>query len=104
VFAPVSPDRARAVPKTRAAAERSNERGEAAASDWQRALTWAQRLKRVFAIDIEVCRRCGGKLRVIAGIEVQATIERILEHLGHTAEPVDPANPSRALPQADLSV
>jgi hypothetical protein len=31
-------------------------------------LTWAQRLKRVFAIDIEVCRRCGGKLRVIAGI------------------------------------
>ena len=25
------------------------------------ALTWAQRLKRVFSIDIEVCGRCGGR-------------------------------------------
>jgi hypothetical protein len=33
----------------------------------------------VFAIDIEVCRSCGGKLRVIASIEEHATIERILE-------------------------
>jgi hypothetical protein len=45
-----------------------NECGEAAAGDRQRRLTWAQRLKRIFAIDIEVCRRCGGKLRVIASI------------------------------------
>jgi hypothetical protein len=30
------------------------------------AMTWAQRLKRVFAIEIETCRRCGGKLEVIA--------------------------------------
>jgi hypothetical protein len=29
-------------------------------------MSWAQRLKRVFAIDIETCRQCGGKLRVIA--------------------------------------
>jgi hypothetical protein len=32
---------------------KSKECGEAAAIDRQRALTWAQRLKRVFAIDIE---------------------------------------------------
>ena len=32
-------------------------------------MTWAQRVKRVFAIDIERCRRCGGKLKVIASIE-----------------------------------
>jgi hypothetical protein len=25
-----------------------------------RAMSWAQRLRRVFAIDIEVCERCGG--------------------------------------------
>jgi hypothetical protein len=43
-------------------------------------MTWAQRLKRVFAIEIETCRRCGGKLRVIASIEDPALIERILAH------------------------
>ena len=26
-------------------------------------MTWMQRLKRVFAIDIETCQRCGGALR-----------------------------------------
>ena len=29
-------------------------------------MTWAQRLRRVFAIGIETCPECGGKLRVIA--------------------------------------
>jgi hypothetical protein len=35
------------------------------------AMTWAQRLKRVFNIDIETCGRCGGWLKVIACIEEQ---------------------------------
>jgi hypothetical protein len=88
-----SPDRARVVPKTRAAAaKRPDQRGEASASARQRALTWSQRLKRVFAIDIEVCRRCGGKLPVIVSIEEPAVIDRILEHLGCDSESVDPAN------------
>jgi hypothetical protein len=42
---------------------------------------WAQRLKRVFAIDIESCPDCGGKLRVIACIEAPPLIRRILEHV-----------------------
>jgi ribosomal protein S27E len=105
VFAPASPDRARVVPKTRAAAvSKTVESSEPSATDRQRSLSWAQRLKRVFAIDIEVCRRCGGKLGVIASIEDPPVIERILEHLGHTTEPVDPANPSRAPPQGDLLI
>jgi hypothetical protein len=99
VFAPASRDRARIMPGTRTAA--SAARGEVSVSDRQRAMSWAQRLKRVFAIDIETCRQCGGKLRVIASIEEPAVIERILDHLGHTAEPVDPAHPSRAPPQGD---
>tara|TARA_B110000305_G_scaffold209670_1_gene242813 strand:- start:60 stop:1361 length:1302 start_codon:yes stop_codon:yes gene_type:complete len=45
------------------------------------AMTWAQRLKRVFSIDIEVCGRCGGSVRVIASIEGQDVIDRILTHL-----------------------
>ena len=45
------------------------------------AMTWAQRLKRVFNIDIEVCSLCGGSVRVIACIEDQDVIDRILDHL-----------------------
>jgi hypothetical protein len=51
-------------------------------------MSWAQRLKRVFAIDIETRQQCGGRLRVIASIE----------------EPVDPAHPSRAPPKGDCLV
>jgi hypothetical protein len=105
VFAPASPDRARVVPGTRSAAgNKAKPCGEPLTTDRQRALTWAQRLKRVFAIDIEVCRRCGGRLRVIASIEDPAVIERILEHLGRDAESVDPAHPSRAPPERDLLI
>ena len=73
LFAPASPDRAQIVPKTRAAAAgKAMESNEPSAVDRQRAMSWAQRLKRVFAIDIETCRQCGGHLRVIASIEAPA--------------------------------
>jgi len=68
------------------------------------AMTWMQRLKRVFAIEIERCRGCGGKLRVIASIEDPALIERILAHgqsradRGHEGAPFAP----RAPPQSSL--
>ena len=45
------------------------------------AMTWAQRLKRVFNIDIEACNRCGGSVKVIACIEDQDVIDNILAHL-----------------------
>ena len=49
------------------------------------AMTWAQRLKRVFNInidiDIEVCDHCGGSVKVIACIEDQSVIDSILAHL-----------------------
>jgi len=44
-------------------------------------MTWAQRLKRVFGIDIETCRECGGAVKVIACIEDPTVIEKILTHL-----------------------
>ena len=44
-------------------------------------MTWAQRLKRVFNIEIETCSRCGGSVRVIACIEDQHIIDKILAHL-----------------------
>ena len=45
------------------------------------AMSWAQRLKRVFNIDVEVCGHCGGSVKVIACIEDQDVIDRILAHL-----------------------
>jgi hypothetical protein len=32
-------------------------------------MTWVQRLKRVFGIDIETCPACGVAVKVIANIE-----------------------------------
>ncbi len=32
------------------------------------AMSWAQRLKRVFHIDIETCKTCGGRVKIIACI------------------------------------
>ena len=45
-------------------------------------MTWGQRLKRVFAIEIEKCEKCGGPVRVIASIEDPDVIQKILKHLG----------------------
>ena len=65
---------------------------------------WAQRLKRVFGIDIETCRACGGSVRIIASIEDPKVIEKILTHLDAQAgEPETPRRPpSRAPPQIHL--
>jgi len=41
-------------------------------------MTWAQRLKRVFNIEIETCSECGGDVRIIASIEDPAVIKKIL--------------------------
>jgi hypothetical protein len=84
VFAPASPDRSRVVPKMRAAAEKSDERGEATTTDRQRALTWAQRLKRVFAIDIETSRprsKQHGRLRRIEPQARQSLLRLTSEQL-----------------------
>ncbi len=40
-------------------------------------MTWAQRLKRVFGIDIETCLACGGALRIIACIEDPLVTKKI---------------------------
>ena len=51
-------------------------------SDKPRApMTWMQRLKRVFMIDIETCPRCGGKLRVIVCINDPQLIRKVLGHI-----------------------
>ena len=48
-------------------------------------MSWMQRLKRVFAIDIETCPECGGTLRVISCIEDPPLIRKILGHVQQRA-------------------
>ena len=60
---------------------RASAQSERSAIERHAAMTWAQRLKRVFNIDVETCVRCGKAVRVIASIEEPALIERILEHV-----------------------
>ena len=54
-------------------------------------MTWAQRLKRVFKIEIETCAHCGGAVKVIASIEDPAVIKQILAPLERRDAPTTPA-------------
>ena len=58
------------------------------------AMSWAQRLKRAFKIDIEKCELCGGKAKAIACITDPITINKILTHLNLQA----PKNDQMLLP------
>jgi hypothetical protein len=49
------------------------------------AMSWAQRLKRVFGIDIETCPACGGAVRIIASIEDPVVIGKILAYVERAA-------------------
>ena len=62
------------------------------------AMSWAQRLKRVFSIEIEKCVTCGGKLRVIASIEDPEVIAKILTHLGLDQPPERNRSPPITMP------
>ncbi|NRB37004.1 MAG: IS91 family transposase [Pseudomonadales bacterium] len=54
-------------------------------------MSWAERLKRVFNIDIEVCNLCGGKVKIIASIKDPLVIDKILTHLGLNEDIIPPA-------------
>ena len=45
-------------------------------------MTWAQRLKRVFHIDIETCPACGGQVRIIVCIEDPVVMPKALRGAG----------------------
>jgi 23S rRNA U2552 (ribose-2'-O)-methylase RlmE/FtsJ len=64
----------------------------------------AQRLKRVFGIDIETCHQCGGVVKIIASIEDPVVITKILSHLNKKNDEIVKIflPESRAPPQASL--
>jgi hypothetical protein len=94
VFAPHSALRAQVTPAGRGKKTGVSERSPA---ERHQAMTWAQRLKRVFRIDIESCECCGGKVRIIASVEDPAVIGKILAHLEHRMQVREaPANAAAA--------
>jgi hypothetical protein len=71
----------------------------------RRAMTWAQRLKSVVNIDVETCVQCGGSVKVIACIEDQPVIDKILSHLekkGELPSTPDKLPETRAPPPVNL--
>jgi hypothetical protein len=93
-------------PQAKAGRGRGARRSEAGTPAERRAsMSWAQRLKRVFKIDIETCPACGGAMRIIACIEDPLVIEKILAHLDAKAAAAQAARPppSRAPPEARSS-
>ncbi len=73
VFAPNSKHRIEVTPARRGKGRRRNTAGEEqcpSPAERRASMTWAQRLKRVFNIDIETCSKCGGAVRVIACIRL----------------------------------
>jgi len=90
VFAPGAAHRSAIVPggvrepAVASAAETSTE----AAAATHRAVTrppnysWSYLMRRVFAIDVLACPRCGGLMKVIAAITKAETARRILDCLG----------------------
>ena len=106
VFAPNSRHRAFVTPAKRG---KGNHASAADAAQEQTppephaAMTWAQRLKRVFHIDIQTCQACGGAVRIIACIEDPVVIAQILTHLGNrSATAQAPRLPPCRAPPLDL--
>ena len=107
VFAPNSKHRMQVTPSKRGKGRKRDpeEKGQCQSPAERRvSMSWAQRLKRVFNIDIETCSKCGGAVKVIACIEDPVVIDKILTHLDKKAALAEPVvlPQSRAPPQRNL--
>jgi hypothetical protein len=60
-----------------------------------RRLSWAELMRRIFAVDVLECPRCRGRMRIVAAIDQPEVIAKILTHLGLPAR-APPARPARA--------
>jgi hypothetical protein len=97
MFAPYSKPRAAITPAGRGAGGKdAKPDAESPAAPKHVAMSWAQRLKRVFAIEIDTCVRCQGRLGVIASLEQPEVIARILAHRERSLEMAEPKHGSKA--------
>ncbi len=64
---------------------------------------WAQLMARTFAIDVEKCPKCEGRMKLVALVQDPKTVARLLRHLGEPNEPPVRA-PARAPPYYKTAV
>ena len=104
VFAPRSKLRDKVAPGKRKQKDTQNQQDIKSPAERRASMTWAQRLKRVFNIDVEICNQCGGNVKVIACIEDPDVIQKILTHLDckESEEKLAVIPESRAPPKQDL--
>ena len=93
--APAAYSRAASAPKS-PTAPRSSARSRSSRS------TWAELLRRVFAVDVLTCPHCGGPRRLIAQLTDLIVVRKMLSHLGLPTEPPRPA-PARSPEQFDFA-
>jgi len=110
VFAPAAGDRARIVPGGDCRQGARKKRGKPSKADPDRgsnptksspmsAMTWAELMRRVFAIDVLVCPHCEGPMKVLGPVQSRPAVEKFLRHKGLSAN-VPTWAPARAPPRA----
>lgn len=77
----MTPVRGGKVKKTTVDAEADGRQEPDLTEGKRKGMCWAQRLKRVFNIDVSICSACGGPMKIIASIEDPFVIVKILSHL-----------------------
>jgi hypothetical protein len=106
VFATTSTHRAQVTPSRRGKGRKTpaaDAPADSTPAERRAAMTWAQRLERVFNIDIEIRNSCVGHVKIIACIEDPEVIEKILTHLDKACDgTARDLPPCRAPPQASL--
>jgi hypothetical protein len=104
IFAPNANLRAQLTPSGRgkgASTDASAHAEQRTPDEKRRSMTWAQRLKRVFGIDVDSCQHCGGATKIIASVEAPDAIRAILAHFArHAALPQAHYRPAPRAPPA----
>nr|BBI40692.1 IS91 family transposase [Pseudomonas sp.] len=85
IFAPNAKLRAQLTPSVRGKSATADANADTSddhrtPDEKRRSMTWAQRLKRVFGIDVETCVHCGGRVKIVASVEEPTAIRAVLDH------------------------